>query len=170
MVYGPRDREVLRVFRLAAWGVAPLLGSGRQELSAVFGPDLAAALLAVALNPGTTGQVYVACHDERFTSAQFLHAVGEALTGTPGRTGRKRVRLIPIPEPLGRRLLRVTGSLASLTGRPTLLTADKANELFAAAWTGDPAPLTRDTGWRARHDLVSGLALTAEWYRAAGWL
>ena len=43
-VYGPRDREVLKVFRMARWGVAPIFGDGSQELSAVHGADLAAAL------------------------------------------------------------------------------------------------------------------------------
>jgi nucleoside-diphosphate-sugar epimerase len=59
---------------------------------------------------------------------------------------------------------------ARLTGRITILTADKANEFFQAAWTGDPAPLMRDCGWHATFDLTSGLANTYQWYRTAGWL
>jgi hypothetical protein len=51
-----------------------------------------------------------------------------------------------------------------------LLTPDKANEFFAAAWTADPEPRTAATGWRASHDLAAGAAATAAWYRAAGWL
>ena len=35
MVYGPRDREVFKVFRLVRYGIAPLFGDGTQELSAV---------------------------------------------------------------------------------------------------------------------------------------
>ncbi len=48
MVYGPRDREVLKVFRLARLGLGPVFGDGTQELSAVHGADLAAALIAAA--------------------------------------------------------------------------------------------------------------------------
>ena len=40
----PRDREVLKVFRMARLGVAPVFGDGSQELSAVHGADLAEAL------------------------------------------------------------------------------------------------------------------------------
>ena len=80
------------------------------------------------------------------------------------------MRTPSLPEWLARAALTATGAAARLAGQVTILTADKANEFFQAAWTGDPTPLTRETGWQAAMDLTSGLALTAEWYREAGWL
>ncbi len=161
-VYGPRDREVLKVFRLARLGVAPVFGSGRQELSAVHGADLAEALVAAGASESTARKIYHACHPEIVTSAEFVRAIAAAM-------GR-RVAVVGVSRPLGRALLAVTEAGARLTGRPTILTTDKANEFFQAAWTGDPAPLIRDTGWRPVHDLRSGLADTYQWYRSAGWL
>ncbi len=161
-VYGPRDREVLKVFRIARWGVAPVFGDGSQQLSAVHGGDLAEALVAAGALQAAAGRVYYACHPEVFTSAGFVRAIAAAM----GRT----VSVIAVPRPVGRALLAVTGSGARLAGRPTILTTDKANEFFQAAWTGDPGPLSRDTGWCAAHDLQSGLADTYRWYRSAGWL
>jgi nucleoside-diphosphate-sugar epimerase len=67
-------------------------------------------------------------------------------------------------------LLTITENAARIAGQQTILTTDKANEFFQAAWTGDPRPLTRDTGWCAKFDLRSGLADTYQWYRRAGWL
>ena len=162
MVYGPRDTEVLKVFKLARWGVAPVFGSGAQELSAVTGEDLAGALIAAAVSDRTVGRTYYPCHPEIFTSRAFAQAIGQALgrnVATPG-----------VPEWLGRGLLTLTGAAARVANQATLLNADKANEFFQPAWTGDPAALTKDTGWQARHDLTSGVALTAAWYRDAGWL
>ena len=161
-VYGPRDREVLKVFQMARWGVAPVFGDGSQELSAVHGADLAAALAAAGTTAGTTGKIYYACHPEVVTSADFVRAVGKAMS--------RRLRLVPIPPALGRAMLGVTELSARVASRTTILTRDKANEFFQAAWTGDPAPLTRDSGWRAAHDLASGMADTFRWYRSAGWL
>jgi hypothetical protein len=77
---------------------------------------------------------------------------------------------VRIPHPVGRALLVLTEAGARLSRQATILTTDKANEFFQPAWTGDPGPLTRDTGWRAVHDLRSGLADTYAWYRQAGWL
>jgi nucleoside-diphosphate-sugar epimerase len=162
MVYGPRDREVLKLFQLARRGVAPVFGNGMQELSAIHAADLAAALIAAATAPDAAGRIYYACHPEIFTSAAFVHAVADAL-------GR-RVRTIPIPPLVGRAMLTLTGTAAQLTGRATILTADKAHEFFQPAWTGDPGPLSRDTGWTAELDLARGLADTAAWYQRNGWL
>lgn len=162
MVYGPRDTEVFKVFKLARWGLAPVFGDGSQELSAVTGIDLARALIAVVAPPEAEGRTYYPCHPVVFTSAEFARAVGRAV-------GR-RVVIPRLPQWLARGALVLTEAGARLAGRATLLTRDKANEFFQPAWTGDPEPLTRDTGWRADHDLTTGLALTARWYRESGWL
>jgi nucleoside-diphosphate-sugar epimerase len=162
MVYGPRDQEVLKVFRLARFGVAPVLGDGSQELSAVHGADLAEALIAAGTTAAAAGRTYYACHPEVFTGADMARAVGRAMGRTPA--------VIRVPATIGRGVLMLTEAAARLTGHTTILTADKANEFFQPAWTGDPTPLMRDTGWQAAHDLRSGLADTYRWYRTAGWL
>jgi dihydroflavonol-4-reductase len=161
MVYGPRDREVLKVFRLVRWGIAPVFGDGTQELSAVHAADLANALILVGESE-SCGRRYIACHPEVFTSVEFARAVGRAMERSP--------RTLRVPGPVGRTLLLVTESVARLTGQSTILTTDKANEFFQPAWTGDPGPLMRDCGWRPAYDLQTGLADTYHWYRKAGWL
>ena len=162
VVYGPRDREILKVFRLARLGMAPVFGDGSQELSAVHASDLARALVAAGESATTIGGTYTACHPEVFTSAELGHAVARAM----GRS----VTTIRIPSPVGRALLSLTGASARLMRQVTILTTDKANEFFQPAWTGDPGPLTRDTGWHAAYDLERGLTDTYQWYRQAGWL
>lgn len=162
IVYGPRDREVLKLFRLVRLGIAPVFGDGTQELSAVHAEDLARALIAVGAGQAAVGGTYHACHPEIFTSAEFARAIGAAM----GRS----VGTLRIPSSLGRALLILTEKSARLLGKPTILTLDKANEFFQPAWTGDPSPLVRHCGWCAAHDVRSGLADTYQWYRKAGWL
>ncbi len=161
-VYGPRDREVLKVFRLVRLGLAPVFGDGTQQLSAVHGADLAEALIAAARSGATMGRTYYACHAEVVTSAELVRRVGEAM-------GRRPL-VIPVPALVGRALLGMTETAARIARQTTILTTDKANEFFQPAWTGDPGPLTRDTGWSAARDLRTGLAETYRWYRSAGWL
>ncbi len=162
IVYGPRDREILKVFRLARLRIAPVFGDGAQELVAVHAGDLARALISVASSPSTIARTYTACHPEVFTSSQFGLAVAAAM----GRSAA----IIRIPQPVGRLVLSLTEAAARLARQPTILTTDKANEFFQPAWTGNSGPLTRDTGWHARYDLKRGLADTYRWYREAGWL
>jgi len=161
-VYGPGDREMLRVFRIARSGIAPVFGGGTQQLSMVFGPDLGEALAAAGHAPAAEGKVYYPAHPEIVTSGDVVRTIGRAV-------GRE-VKLLPLPAVVARGVLAATGFAARLADRSTLLNPDKANEFLQAAWTADPAALTRDTGWRAEYDLAGGVKVTLDWYRGAGWL
>jgi len=162
MVYGPRDTEVLKLFKMARWGVAPVFGKGDQELSAIFGPDLAGALVAAGTSPDAIGKTYLPCHPEVFTSRALASEIGRAV-------GRD-VLVLGVPEPIGRGLLTVIGGAAKLTGSASVLSAEKADEFFEPAWTGDPSAFIRDTGWQPATGLAEGLTKTVEWYRREGWL
>jgi nucleoside-diphosphate-sugar epimerase len=161
-VYGPRDRAFLPLFRVAAGGVVPLLGSGEQELTLVHAADLARALVAAAESPRTLGGTYHAGHPEPVTQRGLAEAIGAAVS--------RRVRCVTLPGPLVRVALGAAGAVARGLGRAPLLDADKANELLAPGWTCSSAALRRDAGWAAEVPLVRGLEQTARSYREAGWL
>lgn len=163
VVYGEWDRGTLKLFQLARAPVAPVFGDGSQELSVIHADDLAGALIAAGTSPAAQGRVYFAAHSATTTSRRLLLACAEALGASPPR-------IVPLPKAVARGLLWTVGSLAHLAGRATFLSADKANEYLAAAWTCRGDALTRDTGWRATIDLEPGLARTAAWYREVGWL
>ena len=160
-VYGPHDREFLRLFRIAARGVAPMFGDGAQRLSLVFAPDLADAIVACLEGAPATG-VYYPAHPTSTTARALVERIGAAL-GT-------RVRVLPLPRAIVRPLFGLTGAAAKLAGRATLLSPDKANEILADAWLCSPGRLAEATGWRAATDLDAGLRATAAWYRGAHWL
>jgi nucleoside-diphosphate-sugar epimerase len=160
-VYGPRDPEFLRLFRIARRGVAPVFGSGSQRLSLIFAGDLADAIVSCVEGEPAPG-VYYPAHREITTARVLVQKIATTLD-TP-------TRIVPIPRGMIRPLLWMTGNVARLAGRTTLLSNDKANELLADAWICSPAALETVTGWRATTDLATGLRATAAWYRQAGWL
>jgi nucleoside-diphosphate-sugar epimerase len=162
-VYGPNDRDnLIKVFRLVRYGVAPVFGDGTQELSAVYAPDLAEAAAMAGSEAQVAGGTYFVNHPEVITSAELVQQIG--------RTMHRSVRVIGLPGGLVRPILRFTGGVARLAGKTTILNADKANEFLQAAWTADPSPFMRDTGWLPAFELASGLAETWRWYRDAGWI
>ncbi|PYP00562.1 MAG: hypothetical protein DMD61_03735 [Gemmatimonadetes bacterium] len=161
-VYGEWDREFLKVFRLARLGFATVFGDGSQELSVIYAGDLATALVAAAVSPAAANRTYYAAHPAVTTSRELVRSIGRAV-------GRE-VRVLPLPGPLARGLLWTIGSIAHATRRATLLSADKAAEFLAPAWTCRADALVHDTGWRARTDLETGLRRTATWYHSEGWL
>src|SRR4029077_12470071 len=73
-VYGERDREVLKLFKLAKLGLAPVFGDGSQELSVIYAGDLAGALVAAATAPTAANRVYYAAHPVVTTSRELVRA------------------------------------------------------------------------------------------------
>ncbi len=159
-VYGPGDRETLALFRLAARGLVPSVGTGRFSIIHVH--DLANALLALAgadatgtfeVEDGTAGG---------FTQASFARAIGAAL----GRS----VRVIALPAallPIGAALDTLA---ARLTGAAPRLSRDRARYFAHPDWTANADRLVETGLWRPFIAATRGLAETARWYRDAGWL
>jgi nucleoside-diphosphate-sugar epimerase len=168
-VYGPRDREFLALFRSVRFGVAPLFGDGSQLLSMIAVEDLAGAILA-ALDRAPPGSVYFTAHPEIVTARQVAVEAGRALDLAGVRRRRRSPLLLRVPRVATAPLLGLAGRVATLLGKSTVLSADKAAEFLAPAFTCDSGAIERATGWRAGRDLASGLAETARWYVAAGWI
>lgn len=162
-VYGPRDADnFITLFRALRWGVAPIFGDGTQELSLVHVEDLAAGIRAAGVAADVERRAWFVHHPEVVTSADVVRGIAREL-------GRG-VTVLPLPRVVAAAALGVTGRLATLLKRKTILRADKVHEFFAPAWTGDVAPFLAATGWQPRFDLAAGLAHTHAWYREAGWL
>ncbi len=160
-VYGPRDREFLRLFRAARGGWAPVFGGGAQELSLVYAGDLAEAIVC-CLEQAPPRGVYYPAHPQILTARELVESIARVVAG--------RSRVVSIPRAAVRAMLWISGGAARAVGRATVLGPDKASELLAAAWTCSPDLLEVHTGWKARVPLAVGLSRTVEWYREAGWL
>jgi nucleoside-diphosphate-sugar epimerase len=170
-VYGPRDIEFLRLFKFAAKGFGTVFGKGDQELSFIHVRDLVAAFLAVA-DHDVAGRTFFVSHPEVVNAREFTKAVHRAVHSSVPSEERhaRRLRIVAIPPWVVRPALRSTALITRLFGKSTVLTADKANDFLAAAWTCSPDALQHETGWRAQIALQQGTQETAQWYRANGWL
>jgi nucleoside-diphosphate-sugar epimerase len=170
-VYGPRDTEMARAFKLARWGLAPVFGDGSQELSLIHVSDLVAALLA-AVDSAPADTTYFAAHPEIVAQRELQRAIHAAVLRARGGKagGLRRPLVVPLPGFVARGALQVTGTTARLLGRTTVLSPDKGPEFLAEAWTCSPAALERDTGWRAEIPIAVGLEETARWYHQHRWL
>ena len=164
VVYGPRDRELLRLFALARHGIAPVFGLGRQEVSVVFVADLVEATVRAALEPRALGQTYHVAHPTPVTQRELALAVGRSARG-----GRAPL-IVPVPAMVAAPIVRAIGRAAAASGRRSVVSADKLAEFLAPSWAASVEKAERELAWRASRDLASGLDATAAWYRAEGWL
>ena len=160
-VYGPRDRDILAVFRLAARGVAPRFGPAEQRLSLVHVRDLAQGLLRAARQGAGRGVFYVSDGE-----AHSWRAVVGAIASALGR----RVRPVRIPLLLAATAAHASRLLSRASGKRPLLTPERVRDLAQADWTCDDSRARAELGYRSHVRLGEGMRETAEWYRANGWL
>ena len=161
-VYGPRDKEFLKLFRLAKRGIAPIFGTGAQEVSLIHVADLVDVVLAAATQPGALGQVFHAAHPETVLSRDVALATGAA-------QGRSPV-VIPVPGLVAAGAVAVISRAAALFGQTTVLSPERLDEFMAPSWLLDVSKAKHSLGWQARIPMAEGMKQTADWYRAHGWL
>jgi nucleoside-diphosphate-sugar epimerase len=161
-VYGPRDRETLEFFRIAARGLRPRFAGRDLRLVLVHAEDLAAGIAAAAVAPGAAGGTFHLCHPEVLELGAVLDLMGRAV----GRAGLA----LTLPRALVHAASVAAEAAASLTGRIPALSRDKAREIAAPAWVADPGAAERVLGWSARIAAAEGIPATAKWYREKGWL
>ena len=158
-VYGPGDREMLELFRMAKRGFIFLPPQGR--LSVIHADDLARLLLALA-DPAAPKGLLVEPDDGRhrgWSHEEFGRALGRAL-------GR-RVMTLSTPRPI----LTIGAGIDRLLRRGRAkLTADRVAYFCHPDWMVDPGRGAPEKLWKAQIDTEQGLAETAQWYRRQGWL
>ena len=161
-VYGPRDREFFKLFQLAKRGLAPVFGSGAQEVSIIHVSDLVALTLAAAGSERGIRQIFHAAHSEGVLSRDVAKATGAAQGKSPV--------VIPVPGLLAAGVVGVISRLAGLVGQTTVLSPERLDEFMAPSWLLDVSKAQRSLGWRATITMQEGMQLTAQWYRENGWL
>lgn len=161
-VYGPRDREFLRLFRTVQRGWAPAIAGGRQPLSLVYGADVASAAVACLDHPAAAGKLFHVAGDEVATGTQVTELIARALGC--------RVKQMPVPGLLVRLVCAAATAGARLSGRASLLAHDKHRELLAPGWVCDAGRLHRELGVRCPTPLSAGAVSTLAWYREHRWL
>jgi nucleoside-diphosphate-sugar epimerase len=159
-IYGPRDTDVLEMFRMASRGLVAL-PAGRRLITVAFVADVVRAIVAAAAR-GEPGRIYhIGEPDPRPLTEMVLELA---------RAGGMRPRLVGVPGPLVLGL-GTLGSLVHGLGLPgPVLTRDKARELLARHWSLETGPSIAALGLGTMATLAEGAAMTWTWYRTEGWL
>lgn len=151
-VYGPDDREMLDIYKLANRGlyIAP---PGRISLLHV--DDLAAVLLALA----RAGPSHTSLEIDDGTPGGYSHPeFADAIAAALGR----RVRTVPLPLSMLR--------MAARIGISAKLTPDRARYIAHPDWVARGGNAALAGIWAPQFDTAHGIADTIAGYRAKGWL
>ncbi|MEM8725076.1 MAG: NAD(P)-dependent oxidoreductase [Pseudomonadota bacterium] len=163
-VYGPRDKDMFELFRAAKFGVVPMPPKGMTSIIHV--EDLARLLVALAMPSEasrlTYGQTYEPWDDNAYgyQHTELAKMIGEAV-------GRPQIFAPNVPEPL----LQIGAQIdRALRGHKAKLTEDRVGYMVHPDWVCDLKKAPPISLWQAHWSGEAGLKMTAEWYKAEGWL
>jgi nucleoside-diphosphate-sugar epimerase len=148
-IYGPRDGEILEVFKSIQRGILPLVAGGEAKGVWIYATDCAEACICAIETSVPSGRVY-------FADAE------RAL----GRRARLRASL---PVPLVMTVARGLEIFGRVTNRAVMLTREKANMLLMN-WVCSSEATRLDLGWEPKVSWTEGMDRAVAWYRDNGWL
>jgi nucleoside-diphosphate-sugar epimerase len=161
-VYGPRDIDMLDLFRAAKWGVVPLPPGGATSI--IHADDLAALLVTLAAgNAAPTRKKTYEPDDGReggWSHKELAQAIGKAV-------GRDSVFAPHLPESL---LLAAAAADRFLRGDRAKLTPDRVGYMVHPNWVSRSQYRVPPGIWQPRIAGEDGLKATAAWYVREGWL
>ena len=161
VVYGPADRAMLPLFRLAKRGILPMIGRSDAAYTFVHVSDVVRAI-AAAIDAHTDGDVVFIGHPRPVAAREILEEIRTAV--------RRPAVLVRVPAPLARVAVAASEVVGRVTGRPLPLNRWRYAELLAEGFVCRVDRLRDRLGVVAAIDLREGLAQTAAWYRREGWL
>ena len=159
-VYGPRDREMLELFRFAKAGIVPLPPHGR--MAAIHVDDLARLLLALVPGGDDVSHKLFEPDDGQaggWSHKSFARAIGWAMG--------KRITPLPLPAFALRAAARGDRLLRRAAAK---LTEDRVGYMCHPDWTVREDMRPPVGRWKPEIGTREGLKATAKWYREAGWL
>jgi len=149
-VYGPGDREMLALWKMARRGLLVRTGPAEQRLSLLHVDDLTAAVLAWLAAAEQCRHKTYAIDDGRPGGYDWT-AIGDAIHGG-------RYRTLAVPRPLLTLTARLNLLSSHVLGYRPMITPGKVRELLQQDWLGgDNAAFTAATGWRPEVDLKTGI-------------
>jgi Nucleoside-diphosphate-sugar epimerases len=161
VVYGPRDRALIPLFKVAARGLMPMVGRLDAAYSFIHVHDLVRAIAAAVDRPAA-GDTVFAAHPLAVSTREILEAVRTA--------SGARAAIIRVPMALTRAAA-VVGDLAgTLRGRPSVINSRRYAELASEGFVCRVDRLRDRLGVVAEIGLQEGLADAYAWYRREGWL
>jgi nucleoside-diphosphate-sugar epimerase len=160
-IYGPGDRRLLKVFKMACKPVFILLGRGQCLYHLIHVDDLANAMLTAAMADTALGEAFICGNPEAVTLEQMGRVIANAL-------GR-RLRVLRLPAwPFF-----LAADICEAVCRPLRLSPPiyrRRVAFFTKDRSFNTSKLRNVLGYTPRIANEEGLAATAAWYREQGWL
>jgi len=161
VVYGPADRALLPVFRMARFGLLPAVGRATAAYTFVHVADLVRTI-AAAVDRAREGRTLFVGHAQPVYTRELVELIGAA--------SDHAVRVVSIPMALTRVAALAGDLVGAVRGKPAVINSRRYAELASEGFVCAVDRLREQLGVVADIDIRRGLAETAAWYRQEGWI
>jgi len=163
VIYGPRDTEVLLLFKTIKKGLMGLIGSKEKYLSFVYISDLVNGMWLATTSEKAKGQTYfLSSVPAEYEYSELSQAIADALGTKPFK--------LRVPHSV----LYVAGAMAQFFGKfsskPPTLHLEKVREMTCDSWSCSSEKAIKEIGYQPEVHLSEGLRKTVDWYKKEGWL
>lgn len=160
-VYGPRERDLLTVYKMLNKGLEIIIGSKHQILTFIYVEDLVNIIIK-SLYYQNKNRAFFATDNLTYTIVEYNNFIKKAL-------GKKCVRLV-IPFTIFKVIAWLSEKIGKIKGVYPPLNIDKANELAAKSWHCDMQTTIEELGYCPTVNLERGIKLTIDWCRENKWI
>ena len=165
-VYGPRDIDMLDLFRAAKWGVVPLPPGGATSI--IHADDLATLLVTLA---GSSSSKAVGPASKKVYEPDDGREGGWSHKELAAAIGRAMGRRVVFAPHLPRKVLAAAAAAdRRMRGDKAKLTADRVGYMAHPNWVARFDRKPPPGLWQPKIGGEEGLKATAEWYKREGWV
>lgn len=159
-VYGPRDKDIFFLFRLAERGLRPK-PIKKKYVQMLYVKDLACAVAKAIENNRTDNKTYFIGEENPYSIDEIAKSIGEVIN-------KKTIPLF-IPDFALRIVSFFSEKISRFQNQPALLNRQKIDELLQTYWLADSSEIKKDLGMDFTK-LKIGAKITYQWYKENNWL
>ncbi len=155
-VYGPKDRDLLMLFKMVNAGFVPYWG--KSLYSFIYVEDLVNGIISSTLCKEAEGEIFFISDGFIYTSDDIIDAIADAIEKEPLK--------IAIPD----FIVPLLGAMLKRMKKVNIINNDKLREIRFKNWTCDSTKIATMINFAPKVKFKEGAKWTANWYRIHKWL
>ncbi|MCI5147826.1 MAG: NAD-dependent epimerase/dehydratase family protein [Candidatus Electrothrix sp. MAN1_4] len=160
-IYGPGEKRLLKLFKMATKPYFPILGKGKCWYHLVHVEDLVGAMMLAAVEEKALGQAFIAGASKPIQL--------EDMAKIMARTYNNRLKILRLPiTPFF-----ILGDLCELLCKPFKIEPPlyrRRVAFYSKDRNFTPGKMQQVLGYQPVYDNETGIIETAKWYKKHGWL
>jgi nucleoside-diphosphate-sugar epimerase len=153
-VFGPRDKDMVEVYKSINMHLEPKVGFGNQDMSFIYVKDLAR-LIVSTLESKVKNKSYFVSDGRVYPSDEFYGIIADIL-------GKKTLKFT-IPTGAMKIIALISEGIGKVRGHYPILNRNKIKEYFARSFAVDTTDIKNDFNFVPEFTLEEGLKETINW-------